>query len=106
MYIWEIFDVISLIICSLYITGNASHCSNSFHYGTYWLIGASRQNMRKQPSNRPKRGRPPAPRKQARRNRIVTFVTDEELNYLKDLAARSEITLSLACHQMITQQIK
>lgn len=56
--------------------------------------------------NCPKRGRPPAPRDEVRRNRIVTFVTDEELNYLKDLATRSEITLSLACYQMIKQQIK
>jgi hypothetical protein len=54
---------------------------------------------------RPQRGRPPAPRETVRRNRVVTFLTDGQLENLKRLADRSETTLSQACHQLIKKEL-
>jgi hypothetical protein len=54
---------------------------------------------------RPKRGRPPVPKNQARRNRVVTFLTDAELNQLKQRALKMEMTLSQACHRLIRKAL-
>ena len=54
---------------------------------------------------RPQRGRPPAPRETVRRNRVVTFLTDGQLETLKRLADRNKTTLSQACHQLIKKEL-
>ena len=54
---------------------------------------------------RPQRGRPPAPRETVRRNRVVTFLKDGQLETLKRLADRNKTTLSQACHQLIKKEL-
>lgn len=50
-------------------------------------------------------GRPPSPREKVRRNRIVTFLTDQQLTKLQELAERDGTSLSLACFDVLKQHL-
>ncbi len=50
---------------------------------------------------RRKMGRPAAPLHLQRRNRIVTFITDEEQAQLERLAVRDRLTLSAAVYRIL-----
>ena len=46
-------------------------------------------------------GRPPLPRSKARNKRIVTFVTEHELDELKALAAKDFASLSYTMYRLL-----
>ncbi len=48
-----------------------------------------------------KRGRPKQPPQDARSNRIVTFVTDSELENLNQIADEEDRSLSSVVHQIV-----
>ena len=48
-------------------------------------------------------GRPRTPTEVARRNRVVTLVTDSEFEQLKTVAAVTERSVSAVVHQVISQ---
>ena len=50
---------------------------------------------------KPKRGRPKSSQAQARPNRIVTFVTNEELAKLEQVAADEERSMAAVVHRVI-----
>jgi hypothetical protein len=52
-------------------------------------------------SIRRRRGRPPKPRDQVRSERIVSFVTRDELAVLADLADAREESVSAVVHQIL-----
>ncbi|MGD8375724.1 MAG: hypothetical protein PVF68_06250 [Acidobacteriota bacterium] len=51
-------------------------------------------------------GRPPGPRERRRRNRVVTFVTDAELEALQRLSDRSGRSLSAEVHAILTGSLR
>ena len=55
--------------------------------------------------NKRRLGRPPAPREQVRANRVVTFLTDEELSALRARAEANDSSLSLALHNIVTREL-
>jgi hypothetical protein len=52
------------------------------------------------------RGRPPIPADVARRNRLVTFVTDRELEQLSRIADESGASMSGICHQILAGYLR
>jgi len=50
-------------------------------------------------------GRPPLAPHKARSSRVVTFVTDNELCKLQDLAAEENLSLSAVCHLLINESL-
>jgi hypothetical protein len=52
---------------------------------------------------RPRRGRPPAAPGVSRSNRLVTFVTDNELIRIKKLAEDQNLAVSAMLHQLIVK---
>lgn len=61
--------------------------------------------MTKTDTDRPRLGRPPSPKDQVRDNRIVTFLTDRQLEKLRQLAERDGTSLSRACYQVLRQHL-
>ncbi|MGB5176875.1 MAG: hypothetical protein WBQ30_19225 [Thermoanaerobaculia bacterium] len=55
---------------------------------------------------RPRLGRPPLPREKARPNRLVTFLTDEELEGLRRQAKREGPSLSAKAHQLLSHSLQ
>ena len=49
--------------------------------------------------------RAPLPAEQVRANRVVTFLTDEELRMLKAVSRRRDGTLSSTCHRIIAEYL-
>lgn len=54
---------------------------------------------------RPRLGRPPAPKEEVRSNRIVTFLTDQQLAKLRELAERDRTSLSRACYRVLRRHL-
>jgi hypothetical protein len=63
------------------------------------------ESMKKN-QNSQKRGRPPLPSHQARSNRVVTFLTDEELKRLQEISSNVNDSLSSTCHRIIGEYLK
>lgn len=59
------------------------------------------KKVKKAGPGQPRMGRPQAPPQAARRNRVVTMVTDAELKKLTDLAARDQTSLSTTVHRIL-----
>ena len=55
---------------------------------------------------RRRRGRPPQPPETVRRNRVTTFLTDDEFEKLERVAAETEKSLSAALYQLVTRALK
>ena len=55
---------------------------------------------------RPRRGRPTGASDEARSNRVVTFVTDWELEGLEQIAQEEERSLSAVVHRIIAQYLR
>jgi len=53
-----------------------------------------------------RRGRPRIPSRIARPNRIVTFVTDQELQYLAQTAIEEDRSMASVVHRIIAARIK
>jgi len=53
-----------------------------------------------------RRGRPRIPSRIARSNRIVTFVTDHELQFLKQKVIEEDRSMASMVHRIITAHIK
>ena len=51
-------------------------------------------------------GRPPLSRKLARNNRIVTFVTDDELGKIVQIAEDQQKSISAVCHKILSDSLK
>jgi hypothetical protein len=52
---------------------------------------------------RKKHGRPPNPPELRRSQRVVTFLTSDEMELLNQLAEAEQVSLSAAAHQLILQ---
>jgi len=52
-----------------------------------------------------KRGRPQLETAQARRNRVVTFLRDDELEKLHEIASKRSESLSLTCHRLFLRSL-
>lgn len=50
-------------------------------------------------------GRPPLSRKLARNNRIVTFVTDDELGKIVQIAENQQKSISAVCHKILSDSL-
>ena len=55
---------------------------------------------------RRRRGRPRVPSRIARSNRIVTFVTDQELQFLSQTAIEEDRSMASVVHRIIAAQVK
>lgn len=53
-----------------------------------------------------RRGRPPLPSNEVRRNRVVTFMTDREMDHLREIARHKSVTLSATCHRIIKSYLQ
>jgi hypothetical protein len=53
-----------------------------------------------------RRGRPRVPSRIARPNRVVTFVTDQELQFLSQTAVEEDRSMASVVHQIIAARIK
>ena len=62
--------------------------------------------MAKKESDSSQRGRPRLSRHQARSNRVVTFVTQAELESLEQMALQDDRSLSAAVHKIITDYFR
>ena len=51
-------------------------------------------------------GRPPMPSDQVRSNRVVTFVTNQELTELEQVALEEETSLSGVVHEMLLRGLE
>jgi hypothetical protein len=51
-------------------------------------------------------GRPPLPPETTRSERVVTFLTQRELEQLQQLAMDQNLALSATVHQLIVEQLK
>ena len=51
-------------------------------------------------------GRPRLPANEARSNRVVTFVTNSELEHLMAMMAKNGETLSSVCHRILSKSSK
>ena len=58
-----------------------------------------------QPAKKRQRGRPRTPSQVARPNRLVTFVTDEELKYLMQAVADEDRSMASVIHRIIRAHI-
>jgi hypothetical protein len=54
----------------------------------------------------PKFGRPPLAPERVRSNRVVTFVTNDELNMLQEMTAKTDTSLSALCHHILADYLK
>ena len=63
---------------------------------------------RKQPrvTKRAKRGRPSEAQEKARSKRVVTFVTERELECLEQIADKEDRSLSAVVHRILAQHLK
>lgn len=52
------------------------------------------------------RGRPPLPSHKVRHNRVVTFLTDHDLESLQEISRSNSNTLSVTCYRIITEYLK
>jgi hypothetical protein len=59
-----------------------------------------------QSANKRQRGRPRMPAQVARPNRLVTFVTDKELEYLMTIAAEEDRSMASVVHRVIAAHIR
>ena len=50
-------------------------------------------------------GRPPAPPGEARSHRLVTFVTEDEFQEIRSIADAKGLSLSSACHRILTENL-
>ena len=50
-------------------------------------------------------GRPPAPPETVRSHRLVTFVTDSELNEIRSIANELGESMSRVCHRLILNSL-
>ena len=57
-------------------------------------------------SGRPRQGRPARAPETVRSNRVVTFVTDAELEQLEDIAWREERSLSAVVYRVLSAYLK
>lgn len=57
-------------------------------------------------SMKPRQGRPHVPAQMARPNRVVTFVTDQELQSLKQTVIEEDRSLAYVVHRIIAAHIK
>ena len=55
---------------------------------------------------KPRRGRPPADPDAARSERVVTFLTRDQMNRLKNHANAQELSVSAACAAMLDAALK
>ncbi len=55
---------------------------------------------------RSRMGRPPLPREKARPNRLVTFLTDAELEILRQEAQQVGLSLSAKAHQILSSSFQ
>ena len=51
-------------------------------------------------------GRPRLPSQDARSNRLVTFVTDQELDYLKQITINEERSMAFIIHRIVSAYLK
>ena len=51
------------------------------------------------------RGRPPLPSHKVRHNRVVTFLTDQDLESLQEISRSNSNTLSATCYRIITEYL-
>ena len=51
-------------------------------------------------------GRPRLPSQDARSNRLVTFVTDQELEYLKQITINEERSMAFIIHRIVSAHIR
>lgn len=58
------------------------------------------------PAQKPRMGRPPTSPETARRNRVVSMMTDLELAQLKSLAEAEGKSLSLVVHQVLSRYLQ
>lgn len=63
------------------------------------MVNDDKDQIRRQP------GRPKAPLGSARANRVVTFVTDEELSRLHVMAKTKDCSMSAMVHRLITRNL-
>ena len=57
-------------------------------------------------TNRTKRGRPRHLQERTRSNRVVTFVTDREMESLEQIADKEDRSLSAVVYRILTQHLK
>jgi hypothetical protein len=57
-------------------------------------------------TKRPKRGRPSQVPEAARSNRVVTFVTNRELESLEQIAYEEDRSLSAVVHRIVVQHLE
>ena len=57
-------------------------------------------------SQRQRRGRPRVPSRIARPNRVVTFVTDQELQFLRQTAIEEGRSMASMVHRIVAAHIK
>ena len=57
-------------------------------------------------SLRQRRGRPRVPSRIARPNRVVTFVTDQELQFLRQTAIEEDRSMASMVHRIVAAHIK
>jgi hypothetical protein len=57
-------------------------------------------------ANRRQRGRPRTPSRVARPNRLVTFVTDKEMEYLMRIVAEEDRSMASVIHRIIAAHIR
>jgi len=58
-----------------------------------------------QPERKGRLGRPRVPSRNARPNRLVTFVTDQELRYLTQVTVDEERSMASVIHRIIAAHI-
>ena len=51
-------------------------------------------------------GRPPQAPESVRRNRVTTFLTDEEFSKLEQIAAHTDKSLSAALYELVARSLK
>ena len=59
-----------------------------------------------QSSEKGQRGRPRTPSQIARPNRLVTFVTDKEMEYLMQVVAEEDRSMASVIHRLIAAHIR
>ena len=63
-------------------------------------------NKKRAKVKRRRMGRPPQDPERVRRNRVTTFLTDEEFRKLELIAAKTDKSLSSALHQLVARALK
>ena len=58
-----------------------------------------------QERTQPRMGRPPLPREKTRPNRLVTFLTDAELEILRQEAESAGLSLSAKAHELLKHSL-